>query len=156
MRVPGVVMTATLGLFGGAVGTLPVVNAIGADLSKSALARLIIEGVALPSALLPGPNVQIAGIDASRFTVTTHLHGETTPITLTVGPDGRPTEVTMQRWGNLTADGTYQLIPYGMKITEERTFDGYTIPSQFAGGWWYGTERYIEAVRLTVDSARLD
>jgi hypothetical protein len=137
-------------------GLIPVVNATGSDLSKSALARLIIEGVALPSALLPGPDIQITGLDASRFTVTTHLHGETTPITLTVDPDGRPTEVTMQRWGNLTADGTYQFIPYGMEMVDERTFGGYTIPSQFAGGWWYGTEQYNESVRLNVDWARLD
>jgi hypothetical protein len=137
-------------------GLVTVVNATGADLSKSALARLIIEGVALPSALLPGPDIQITGIDSSRFTVTTHLHGETTPITLTVDPDGRLNEVTMQRWGNLTADDTYQFIPYGMQIAEERTLGGYTIPSQFTGGWWYGTEKYNESVRLTVDWARLD
>ena len=62
----------------------------------------------------------------------------------------------MKRWGNLTADGAYQLIPYGMKIVAERMFDGYTIPTQFAGGWWYGTERYLESVRLMVDWARLE
>ena len=36
-------------------GLIPVVNASGPDLSRSAQARLLIEGVALPSAFLPGP-----------------------------------------------------------------------------------------------------
>jgi hypothetical protein len=69
-------------------GLVPVVNATGPDLSKSALARLLIEGCALPSALLPGPHVQIAGIDASRFKVMVSLHGEVTPLTLTVDQEG--------------------------------------------------------------------
>jgi hypothetical protein len=138
------------------LGLIPVINATGSDLSKSAMARLVIEGVTLLSSFLPGPNVEISGIDDSRFTVTTHLHGEATPITITVDADGRPTEVTMLRWGNLTPDGSYQAIPYGMKITGERTFGGYTIPSQVAGGWWYGTQQYLEVIQLHVDWAHLD
>lgn len=134
-------------------GLIPVVNATGSDLSKSALGRLPIEGMSLPSAFLPGPNVEIEGIDASRFTVTIRLHGETTPITLTVDVEGRPTEVTMLRWGNLTEDGYFQHIPYGATVSGERTFGGYTIPTQVTGGWWYGTERYSEDMRLTVSDA---
>lgn len=136
-------------------GLVPFVNATGPDLSKSAMGRMLIEGMALPSAFLPGPNVDIEGIDASRFTVTTRLHGETTPITVTVDQGGRPTKVTMLRWGNLTEDGHFQHIPYGVIVSGDGTFGGYTIPTQLAGGWWYGTERYSEDMRLTVDWAEL-
>jgi hypothetical protein len=136
-------------------GLIPVVNATGPDLSKSALARLLVEGVALPSSLLPGPHVRIEGVDESRFTVKVNLHGETTPITLTVDPDGRLKQVVMERWGNVTADGSYRYIPYGGIVEEERTFGGYTIPTRIAIGWWYGTEQYLEAIRLQVDWARL-
>jgi hypothetical protein len=136
-------------------GLVPIISATGPDLSRSAMARLVIEGVTLPSTLLPGPNVNIEVVDSSRFSVITQLDGETTPITVAVDPSGRPMEVTMQRWGNLTDDGSYQFIPYGMQITGERTFDGYTIPTEVAGGWWYGTEQYLEVIRLSVDRARL-
>ena len=47
-------------------GLVPVVNATGPDLSRSALGRLLVEGLALPSALLPGPNVAIEPVDDSR------------------------------------------------------------------------------------------
>jgi hypothetical protein len=119
------------------------------------MARLVIEGMALPPAFLPSPNVKIEGIDDSRFVVTTRLNGETTPVTVTVDGDGRPTEVTLPRWGNLTADGSYQHIPYGVTITGEQSFDGYTIPTQIAGGWWHGTAQYLEAMRLHVAWAAL-
>lgn len=117
-------------------GLIPVVNATGLDLSKSAMAQLIIEGVTLPASLLSGPSVEITGIDESRFTVTTRLHDETMAIAITVDADGRPTGVTMPRRGNLTEDGSYRAIPYGMRITAEQTFGGYTIQTKFlvAGG----------------------
>ena len=136
-------------------GLLPVVNATGPDLSRSALARLLIEGLLLPSALLPGPNVQIEGIDESRFKVVVKLHGESTPLTLTVDPDGRLKEIAMERWGNLTDDGSYRYIPYGATIAGEATFGGYTIPSWISVGWWYGTDRYEEVIRLELDWAQM-
>ena len=136
-------------------GLVPVIDATGPDISKSALGRLLVECIALPSAILPGPHVQIEGVDESRFRAIVSLHGETTPITVTVDQEGRPREMVMPRWGNLTADGSYRHIPYGVSVDEERTFGGYTIPSAARVGWWYGTDRYLEVIRLRVDSARL-
>jgi len=136
-------------------GLFPVVNATGPDLSKSALGRLLIESAVLPSALLPSPNVQIEGIDRYHFRASVSLHGETTPITLTVDEDGRLKEILIQRWGNQTEDGSFRYIPYGATVLEERTFGGYTIPSRVAIGWWYGTERHEEVVRIKVEWAKL-
>lgn len=130
---------------------VPIVNASGADVARSARGRLMIEGVALPSALLPGPNVQIEGVDDSRFTVTTRLHGETTTVTLTVDEAGRLQEFVLPRWGDVTDDGSFRYIPYGGTATAERTIGGYTVPTRLAGGWWYGTEQYLEVIRLEVD-----
>jgi hypothetical protein len=136
-------------------GLVPIVNATGPDLSKSALARFVAESPVLPPALLPGPHVQIDGIDESHFRATVSLHGETTPITLRVGQEGQLEETVLQRWGNLTPDGSYGYIPYGATALEEHTFGAYTIPTRMAGGWWYGTEQYLEVVRLSVDWAEL-
>jgi len=134
-------------------GLLPMISASGPDISRSALGRLLIEGVLLPPALLPGPNLRIEGVDGSRFRVVATLHGYTTPVTITVDPDGRPTEVTMDRWGNQTEDRGFQPIPYGGRIQGERTFSGYTVPGKIDIGWWYGTDRYQEAVRFNLEWA---
>jgi hypothetical protein len=72
-----------------------------------------------------------------------------------VDDDGRPVELSMPRWGNLTDDGRYRHIPYGARIEEEGTFGGYTIPTRVTGGWWFGTDRYLEVMRFSVDWAEV-
>lgn len=134
-------------------GIVPVVNATGADLSRSAMARLLMESALLPSALLPAPNIRIEGIDDSRFRSTVELHGESTAITLTTDQDGRLRALELPRWGNLTADGSFRYIPYGIIAEEERSFGGYTVPSRLRGGWWYGTDQYQEVIRLEISRA---
>lgn len=137
-------------------GLIPFINATGPDLSRSALGRLVVENISLPGALLPSKNVQIEGVDRNHFRAMVSLHGETTPITLTVDEEGRVGEFTMQRWGNQTEDGSYRYVPYGGTIDEERVFEGYTVPSRLAIGWWYGTERYEDVIRLEVDWAEFE
>lgn len=137
-------------------GLIPVVNETGPDLARSALGRLLVESLTLPTAILPGPHVRIEGRDDSRFDAVVDLHGETTPLTVTVGADGSPREIVFQRWGNLTGDGSFGHIPYGVTVAEEQTFGGYTIPSRISAGWWYGTDRYLEVIRLEVDWAQFD
>ena len=71
--------------------------------------------------------------------------------------DGRLTsDSVLQRWGNLTEDGSYRYIPYGGVVEEERTFGGYTIPTRLTGGWWYGTDQYVEVIKLRVDSVEYE
>ena len=60
----------------------------------------------------------------------------------------------MQRWGNITGDGSYRSIPYGFTTGGEQTFGGYTIPDHLRIGWWFGTEQYLEVIRLHIDWAR--
>lgn len=134
-----------------AFGLVPVVNASGPDIARSASARLLIEGIALPPALLPGPNVEVQAVDESRFRVVVTLREGPTPITIAVDGDGRPTEVTLERWGDYTLDRSYRLIPYGSALGEEATFGNYTIPTRLAAGWWHGTPDYAEVVRVKVD-----
>jgi hypothetical protein len=135
-------------------GLFPVVNSSGPDIAKSALGRLLVESFALPAALLPGPHVQVEGIDPSRFRVIVTLHGETTPLVVTVDQEGRVKEFVMQRWGNQTPDGSFQFIPYGFTADAEKSFGGYTIPSHLHVGWWFGTKQYLEVVRLNLEWAR--
>lgn len=137
-------------------GVVPVVNESGEQIAKSAMGRLLIESFAIPSALLPGENVTIEPVDDSSFRVVISHRGEQTPLTLTVDADGRLTSMSMNRWGNVTDDGSYQYIPYGGTNSGEISAGGYTIPSHASVGWWYGTPDYLEVVRLNVQEFTLD
>jgi hypothetical protein len=106
--------------------------------------------------MLPAKNVRIEGVDDSRFTATVDLHGLSTPLTFNVDQEGRLKDLVLQRWGNLTHDHSFQEIPYGIVAEEERTFGGHTIPSKLRGGWWYGTDRYDDVIRLTMDSVEYE
>jgi hypothetical protein len=137
-------------------GLFPVVNASGEDIARSAMGRLLIECFAMPSTLLPGENVSIEEVDDSRFTVQVHHRGQTTPFTLTVSESGQLQSIELPRWGNLTVDRSYQYIPYGGTVSDDRTFGGYTIPGKASVGWWFGEPDYLEVVRLTITDATLD
>ncbi|MHB1162437.1 MAG: DUF6544 family protein [Chloroflexota bacterium] len=134
-------------------GLLPIVNSSGPDVSRSAIGRLAIEGVLLPPSLLPQPGVKVEGVDGDHFRVTVTVDGESTPMTLAVDQDGRLREVVIPRYGNMTEDGSFQYIPFGAAVEEERTFGGYTIPGKMRAGWWYGTDRYAELFHFDFDWA---
>lgn len=138
------------------LGLFPFVNAGDADIAKSAVGRLLIEGFAMPSSLLPGEGVSITGIDNNRFNVTIEHRGEATVLTLAVDDAGRLLTIEMPRWGNITPDGSFRYIPYGGAVASERTFSGYTIPGDASVGWWFGTPEYREVIRLKVDHAQMD
>lgn len=122
-------------------GAIPVSHVGGVDVTRSSRHRLAAESVWIPSALLPGPDVTWEPVDDSHARVSINVDGEKIPITLTIDEAGRLKEVTMHRYGDVKVD-TWQLIPYGFSVEEEKTFSGFTIPSRLRGGWWYGTDRY--------------
>ncbi len=137
-------------------GLIPVVNAGGPDLSRSAIGRLAGESVWLPSSLLPQSGAKVEPVDDDHFRATVTIDGEVTSIVMAVDPDGRLIGEEFQRYGNQTEDGHYQYIPFGGPNDEEGTFCGYTIPTLVRAGWWYGTDRYHETFRIRVESARFE
>lgn len=120
------------------LGLLPVVQSAGSEVSKSALGRLLGESVWVPSALLPQRGVRWEASDDDHIKATLTVDGETTTLTFTLAADGRVREVIFPRWNS--DERTY--VPFGMGVEQERTFDGYTIPTRIHAGWWYGTQRY--------------
>jgi hypothetical protein len=132
---------------------IPVVRAGGPDVSRAARGRLAIESIWQPAALLPRPGVTWTGVDDRVARVAVDIDGERIPLTLTIGPDGGLHAVSMERWGNLTADGRFALIPFGADVAAERAFEGYTVPSRLAVRWWYGTARAFEFFRATIAGA---
>lgn len=132
---------------------IPIVNAQSPDMNRSAIGRLVGESFWLPAALLPQRGVSWRAIDTN--TIQASLEFDNQPITLTFAIDsqGRLLKSSLLRWGDQTEDKHYAEIPFGGEYPAERTFAGYTIPSQMGAGWWFGTDRYFEFFRVTLDQA---
>lgn len=135
------------------LGILPVARASGPDISRSSRDRMAIESILNPAALLPQFGVRWETASERTVRATMMIDGESIPLTLSVEPDGRLRSTAMERWGNLTEDGHFARIPFGVNVTEECSFDGYTIPCRIEGGWWYGTDRSFGFIHTIIRSA---
>lgn len=134
-------------------GLIGLVNAHSPDIARSSLGRLAGELVLLPSALLPQHGVTWKAIDEKTIEASLNIDGEPVTLTLVIDTDGKLLKLSLPRWGNQTEDGSYTYIPFGGEYQEERTFRGFTIPSQISAGWWFGTDRYLEFFRATITQA---
>lgn len=132
---------------------IPMVRAIGPDVSRSARGRLAIESIWNPTSLLPQRGASWAAIDEWTAQATVTIDGEAIPLTLTIGPGGNLQSITMDRWGNVTTNGHYTPIPFGANVFDERTFGGYTVPSHLGVSWWYGADREFQFLRACVTQA---
>lgn len=143
------------------LGLVPIVNVQNANITRSAIGRLAAELMWLPAALLPQRGVQWKAIDDS--TIQAQLRVDDEPVTLTFITDaeGKLLAGYALRWGESLQDGkaeptkndSWSYIPMGGKCDAERTFDGFTIPSQVGVGWWFGSEQYFEFFQSTIEQA---
>ena len=131
------------------LGLLPMVNASNPDIAKSGAGRLMGEYVWLPAAFLPQYGAVWQEVDSLHVKVTLTVDDLTTTLTLHIDEQGRLKEVVLPRW----KDDVKEFVPFGVVIEEEQEFDGYTIPSQLHGGWWYGSEKYVEFFRFSIEQA---
>ncbi|MDJ0737781.1 MAG: hypothetical protein QNJ47_27615 [Nostocaceae cyanobacterium] len=136
-------------------GLLPLVNASSADIARSAIGRLAVELIWLPSALLPQNGVNWQEIDDNTIQASFEIDGEPVKLTLVIDADGKLLKVSLPRWGDKTETGEHEYIPFGGEVQAENTFDGFTIPSQIIVGWWFGTEKYSEFLCATIHKYEL-
>lgn len=134
-------------------GILPIVNAHNADIARSAIARFAGEYFWLPSALLPQQGVCWQSLDEHTIQASLTIDGEPVTLTLAIADDGKLLKMSLPRWGDKTADGSYAYIPFGGEFHQEQTVDGFTIPTQVSAGWWFGTENYLQFFRCTINQA---
>lgn len=136
------------------LGLVPVMTAAGPDITRSAAGRMNIEAVWLPSVFCR-QDVSWNGDDATSARAQFHAHDEDTQLDLTIDPQGRLEMVRMSRWGN-PDETAFRYADFGALVEEEKTFDGYTIPTRLRIGWYIGTERFEsegEFFRATVTHA---
>ena len=136
-----------------AFGLVPFVSATGPELTRSAIGRLVVEHMWLPSTWLPQAGATIEPVDDDRFAVVLAVGGETPRLVLRVDADGRLLESSLPRFGNQALDGRFRYIPFGGLMDAEEAFGGYTIPTRIRAGWWYGTDRYQEDFRFQITAA---
>ncbi|BAU13092.1 hypothetical protein LEP3755_36290 [Leptolyngbya sp. NIES-3755] len=137
-------------------GLIPVVNAQNSDVMRSAIGRWIGESFWLPSALLPSRGVSWSAIDDHTIQAMIKADNQSIALTFVIDDQGRLLQSSFLRWGNQTEDQQYTEIPFGGEYTAERSFGGYTIPSQMGAGWWIGTERYFEFFRTSIEQAEFE
>lgn len=134
-------------------GLVPVVNARNPDVMRSAIGRWIGEFFWLPFALLPSRGVSWRTIDNNTIQASLKADDEAITLTFVIDDQGRLLKSSFLRWGNQTEDKHYAEIPFGGEYQAEQSFGEYTIPAQMRAGWWFGTDRYFEFFRTTIEQA---
>ena len=135
-------------------GVIPIVNASGSDMTRSAAGRVNIESIWLPSALC-AEDVTWKASGQAHLDARFRAHGETAHISYVVDDAGALHSVSMPRWGN-PEGADFHYLTCGGLVEQEQRFGGYTIPTRMRVGWHFGTERFEadgEFFRVTIDDA---
>jgi hypothetical protein len=137
------------------LGMVPIVTADGPDISRAALGRVQAESVWLPTVLL-GRDVVWSATDSTHVSADLRLGNHATHLDLSVEPGGRLRTACIARWGNPDQKEGFHEYPFGALVSDEKAFDGITIPTTMRVGWCFGTDRFEtkgEFFRVTVDHA---
>lgn len=135
-------------------GIVPVANATGPDVARSARGRLGAEAVLLPTMLLPGAGARWEAIDADSARVWVPVDGEEIAVRMFFLPGGGLKRVELDRWNNVPPAEGFQPIPFAVRVVDEARFDGYMIPSKIRAYWWYGTDHQFSFFKATIVNAR--
>lgn len=112
-------------------GVIPLVTALGEDITRSAAGRLAAESVFVPTMLVRAAWVSTA---ADTAIATWRIGGQDEQVQLSVDTAGALREVTMLRWGN-PAGRPFGRYPFHVVVEAERHFVSMTIPSRVRAFW---------------------
>ena len=126
-------------------GTVPVARGGGSeDHRRSAFGRFVSEAVFwTPAALLPGPGVEWAAIDADRARVTLRHDGLAQSVEITVDDSGQMTQVVFPRWSNANPARVYRQQPFGGTLSDYAEVSGFRLPMRVEAGNFFGTDAYF-------------
>ena len=138
------------------LGLLPLVNAQGPDITRSAAGRFNVEGLCVPTAWV-GPEVRwLEGVPPQEAHALIQAHGVESNLELGLSANGALESVAISRWGN-PGGSSFHEAAFGGLLGDERCFQGVTIPTSFRLGWFPGTSRFDrpggEFFRATIDRA---
>lgn len=136
------------------LGVFPVVQASGADITRSSVGRVQVESMLLPSVLC-NPDIAWTELNASQVQANFTAFGEPVKLTLTVNEQGMLERGELERWGNPEGEA-FHYVDFGGIVEDSGTFGGYTIPTRLRVGWYFGSDRFEsegEFFRCTIDKA---
>jgi hypothetical protein len=136
------------------LGLFPVMQASGADISRSGTGRMQGESVWLP-AVLCNPAIVWTELDATHVQANFTTLDEPAELLLTIDDIGRLEQVKFKRWGN-PEGGDHHYVDFGGMVEEESSFGNYTIPTHLRLGWFFGSDRFEsegEFFRCSIDNA---
>jgi len=120
---------------------IPVMNASGDDVSRSAEGRAKLESAMFPD-LLIHPEVRWDALSENEITATWKINAEEKPVHFKIGDDGSLKEIYMLRWGNPGDAKEFAYHNFGCQIDSEMLHQGVMTPKKGNAGWWLGEERY--------------
>lgn len=126
------------------LGLIPIVRAEGPDVSRSSAGRFGAEAMWVPTSLLPRFGVKWAASDETDISATFRKDDIDVVLHIALEDDARMRSIHLDRWGDGESNGTFDLIPFGVDVTDHGTFNGLTIPRAGRGGWFHGTDRWEE------------
>jgi hypothetical protein len=135
-------------------GLVPVMRASGTDVTRSAAARLAMEGILLPSFLVPrGEGEEDGGvrweeIDENHASFRVTIGGEEVVTTVEVDPEGRPVAAWADRWN----EGQYER--FDVRFSGEIAADGYRVPARVQAGWRLGDPDAYAFFDATISDVR--
>lgn len=136
------------------LGIVPVATGEGPDVTRAAAGRFHAEAMWLPAVLL-GDEVRWSARDAAHPHARIAAHGETSEVDFTLDETGGVRAVSLPRWWTPPKGAADHYEPFGGTCGDDRTFEGVTIPTRYALGWFWGTDRFApegEFFRCTIDS----
>jgi len=136
------------------LGRVPLINAAGPDLDRSAAGRVALDAFTVPTSWLTRSVTWHAGADADTAVAEWCFGGHTLRPEIRVGADGTLRSVTMPRWASPHGEpwGEYAC---GGILEGEASFGGITMPTRMRAGYFFGTERWGEGefFRATITDA---
>ena len=132
-------------------GLVPLVAEGGsADHALSCAARLALETVWAPMALLPQAGAVWHQTGPDRADIIFPDQPALKPISLRLDGQGRVIEAVTLRWSNANPSRNWAWQPFGGRMTAWRSFDGLTVPSEVEIGNHWGTAQWSPFFKATI------
>lgn len=116
-------------------GLVPVMQATGPDVARSAAGRAAGEAVWVPTTLLPRFGVRWEVSDDTHLTATVPIDELEVRVRLHTEADGTLRSAIVERWGDPDQTGTFATHDFGMAVTA---------PFEGRAGWFPGTDRWTD------------
>lgn len=127
------------------LGLVPIIRTSGPDVARSAMGRAAVEGIWLPTALLPRYGVGWHAEDDEHLVADIPVGGQRVALHIAVDSDGHVRSDHLDRWNDPDGTGRFGWFPFGVDAGASRVFPcGITIPAEGTGGWFHGTDRWRE------------